>query len=122
MNKYKFIVIYSLLTKLLFWFSSSPLKFGSRVLIVKDVSSTPNLNQMEPLGEKSRVKFATVRYVTWSESMQIYWKKRKRLHKKFNSHRTGLGHKHGRRFIVLGHKYGRRFIVLGHKYGRHNVM
>ena len=63
MNRYKFIVIYSLLTKLLFWFSSSPLKFGSRVLIVKDVSLTPNLNQMEPLGEKSRVKFATVRYV-----------------------------------------------------------
>lgn len=61
LNRYKFIVIYSLLTKMLFWFSSSPLKFGSRVLIVKDVSLTPNLNQMEPLGEKSRVKFATVR-------------------------------------------------------------
>ena len=29
------------------------------------------------------------------------------LRKEFNSHRTGLGHKHGRRFIVLGHKYGR---------------
>ena len=23
--------------------------------------------------------------------------------KEFNSHRTGLGHQHGRRFIVLGH-------------------
>ena len=45
--------------------------------------------------------------------MQIYRNKRNRLHKKeFNSHRTGLGHKHGRRFIVLGTK----------KYGRHDVM
>ena len=43
--------------------------------------------------------------------MQIYWNKRKRLHKKreeFSSHRIGLGQQHGRRFIVLGHKYGRR--------------
>ena len=57
--------------------------------------------------------------------MQIYWNKRKRLHKKnleFNSHRIGLGHQHGRRFIVLGHQYGRRFIVLGHQYGRRDVM
>ena len=37
----------------------------------------------------------------------IYWNKRKRLHKKrVQLHRTGLGHKHGRRFIVLGYKYG----------------
>ena len=28
------------------------------------------------------------------------------LRKEFNSHRTGLGHKYGHRFIVLGHKYG----------------
>ena len=33
------------------------------------------------------------------------------IRKEFNSHRTGLGH-----------LYGRRFIVLGHKYGRHDVM
>ena len=25
------------------------------------------------------------------------------IRKEFNSHRTGLGHQHGRRFIVLGH-------------------
>ena len=42
--------------------------------------------------------------VTWPASMQIYRDERKRLHKK-SSHRTGLGHKHGRRFSVLGHKY-----------------
>ena len=42
--------------------------------------------------------------------------------KEFNSHRTSLGHQHGRRFIVLGHQYGRRFIVLGHQYGRRDVM
>ena len=29
------------------------------------------------------------------------------IRKEFNSHRTGLGHQHGRRFIVLGHQYGR---------------
>ena len=28
------------------------------------------------------------------------------IRKEFNSNRLGLGHKHGRRFIVLGHKYG----------------
>ena len=31
--------------------------------------------------------------------------------KEFNSHRTGLGHKNGRRFIVLGHKYGRHDVM-----------
>ena len=34
--------------------------------------------------------------------MQIFYDKRRRLHKKeLNSHKTGLGHQHGRRFIVL---------------------
>ena len=33
------------------------------------------------------------------------------IRKEFNSHRTGLGHKHGRRFIVLGHKYGRHDVM-----------
>ena len=37
------------------------------------------------------------------------------ISKEFISHRIGLGHQHGHRFIVLGHQYGRRFIVLGHK-------
>ena len=32
------------------------------------------------------------------------------IRREFNSHRTGLGRKHGRRFIVLGHQYGRREI------------
>ena len=50
--------------------------------------------------------------LTWSASMQIYWNKRKCLHKKeFNSQRTGLGHQHGRRFIVLGHQYGRHDVM-----------
>ena len=30
---------------------------------------------------------------------------------KSNFHRTGLGHQHGRRFIVLGHQNGRRDVV-----------
>ena len=33
------------------------------------------------------------------------------IRKEFNSHRAGLGHKHGRRFIVLGHKYGRHDVM-----------
>ena len=37
--------------------------------------------------------------LTWPASTQIYSNKRK----EFNSQGTGLGHQHGRRFIVLGH-------------------
>ena len=33
------------------------------------------------------------------------------IRKELNSHRTGLGHQHGRRFIVLGHHYGRRDVM-----------
>ena len=30
------------------------------------------------------------------------------MRKEFNSHRTGSGHQHERRFNVLEHQYGRR--------------
>ena len=33
------------------------------------------------------------------------------IRREFNSHRIGLGHQHGRRFIVLGHQYGRRDVM-----------
>ena len=33
------------------------------------------------------------------------------LRKEFNSHRTGLEHQHGRRFIVLEHQYGRHDVM-----------
>ena len=33
------------------------------------------------------------------------------IRKEFKSHRTGLGHQHGRCFIVLGHQYGRRDVM-----------
>ena len=36
------------------------------------------------------------------------------IRKEFNSHRTSLGHQHGRRFIVLGHQYGRRDVMWKH--------
>ena len=36
------------------------------------------------------------------------------IKKEFNSHRTGLGHKHGRRFIVWGHKYGHHDVMWKH--------
>ena len=34
------------------------------------------------------------------------------IRKEFNSHRIGLGHQHGRRFIVLWHQYGRRDVII----------
>ena len=33
------------------------------------------------------------------------------IRKEFNSHRTGLGHKHGHRFVVVGHQYGHRDVM-----------
>ena len=33
------------------------------------------------------------------------------IRKEFNSLRIGLGHQHGRRFIVLEHQYGRRDVM-----------
>ena len=35
-------------------------------------------------------------------------KERFYLKKEFNSHRTGLGHQHGRRLTVLGQQHGER--------------
>ena len=49
-------------------------------------------------------------------------KERVCIRKEFNSQRIGLGHQHGRRFIVVGHQHGRRFTVVGHQYGRRDVM
>ena len=36
------------------------------------------------------------------------------IRKEFNSHRIGLGHQHGCRFIVLGRQYGRRDVMWKH--------
>ena len=36
------------------------------------------------------------------------------IRKEFNSQRIGLGHQHGRRFIVLGHQYGRHDVMWKH--------
>ena len=50
--------------------------------------------------------------LTWPASMQIYGTKESVcIRKEFNSHRTGLEHQHGRRFIVLEHQYGRRDVM-----------
>ena len=38
------------------------------------------------------------------------------IRKEFNSHRTGLEHQDGRRFIVLGHQYGRRDVMWKHSF------
>ena len=39
------------------------------------------------------------------------------IRKEFNSQRIGLGHQHGRRFIVLGHQYGRRSVLVRYGHG-----
>ena len=44
----------------------------------------------------------------WPVSMQIHCNKKT---DEFNSHRIGLEHQHGRRFIVLEHRYGRRDVM-----------
>ena len=51
--------------------------------------------------------------LTWPAAMQIYWNKRKRLHKKrVHLPQDWFGtHQHGRRFIVMGHQYGRRDVM-----------
>ena len=36
------------------------------------------------------------------------------IRKECNSQRIGLGHQHGRRFVVLGHQYGRRDVMWKH--------
>ena len=36
------------------------------------------------------------------------------IRKQFNSQKIGLGHQHGRRFIVLEHQYGRRDVMWKH--------
>ena len=43
--------------------------------------------------------------LTWPAYMQIFWNKRKRLHKKkeFNVPRIGLGHQYGRRDVMWKH-------------------
>ena len=43
------------------------------------------------------------------------------IRKEFNSHRTGLGHQHDRRFIVLGHQYGRRDVMWKHSIAQEEV-
>ena len=43
--------------------------------------------------------------------MQIETKESFNLRKKFNSHRIGLSHQHGRRFIVLANQYGERDVM-----------
>ena len=43
--------------------------------------------------------------LTWPASMQVIETKESvRIRKEFNSQRIGLGHQHGRRFIVLEHQ------------------
>ena len=53
--------------------------------------------------------------LAWLTSMQIFGTKGSVcIRKEFNSHRIGLGHQHGRRFIVLRHQYGRRDVMWKH--------
>ena len=63
-------------------------------------------------GKKVRVLMYGAYSLTWPASMQIYGNKRNfYIRKEFNSHRIGLEHQHGRRFIVLENQYGRRDVM-----------
>ena len=44
------------------------------------------------------------------------------IRKEFNSHRTGLGHKHGHHFTVLGHQYGPRDVMWKHSIASYHKM
>ena len=44
------------------------------------------------------------------------------IRKEINSHRTGLGHQHGRRFIVLEHQYARRDVMWKRSKKRHELI
>ena len=62
--------------------------------------------------------------LTWpAAAMQIYWNKRKHLHKKrVHLPQDWFGtHQHGRRFIVMGHQYGRRDVMWKHSIGTRQV-
>ena len=64
-------------------------------------------------GVKTSTDFRSYRAfsLAWLATIQIYWNKRKFLHRKkvgSTPHRIGLGHQHGRRLIVSGHQYGGR--------------
>ena len=53
--------------------------------------------------------------LTWPASIKFIWTEESVcIRKEFNSQGTGLGHQHGRRFIVLGHQYGRRDVMWKH--------
>ena len=44
--------------------------------------------------------------ITWPAAWEIHWTKENIcIRKRFNSHRIGLGHQHGRHFTILGHQY-----------------
>ena len=59
--------------------------------------------------------------LTWPTSMYkfIGTKESVSIRKEFNSHRTGLGHQHGRCFVVLGQQYGRRDVMRKHPQLKH---
>ena len=63
---------------------------------------------------QSLCQFCVFPHVTNVYANLLEQKKSVYIRKEFNSHRTGLGLQHGRRFIVLGHKYGRRDVMLKH--------
>ena len=76
----------------------------------------------EPKRKKKRYKNITIKCITilcfHSRGQHlcklIGTKENVYIRKEFNSHRTGLEHKHGHRFIGLGHKYGRHDIMWKH--------
>ena len=75
------------------------------------------------LYKKYQIVYASVQWIECFHSRGqhlckfIGTKKSVCIRKEFNSHRIGLGHQHGRRFIVLGHQYGRCDVMWKHSIG-----
>ena len=65
-----------------------------------NVAGNLKYSRMEPLHSGGR---DLCKFIETKESVYIT--------KEFNSHRTGLGHQNGRRFIVLEHQYGHRNVM-----------
>ena len=76
-----------------------------------------------PCSKNSKCQTSLIKYVTGSSVIECFHSRGQHLckfigtkesvciRKEFNSQRIGLGHQHGRRFIVLGHQYGRRDVM-----------
>ena len=91
--------------KLLFWRrGATPLPHTPPAMDISSISTCASIECFHSRGQN------LCKFIGTKESVCI--------RKEFNSHKVGLGHQHGRRFIVLGHQYGRRDVMWKHSIKR----